>query len=106
MTKEELDQHIKTLKMWIGGNETSTVLGWLEDIRDNGITDQKYTVQVIKNNQRGYLNAGQDGYALLDKSEKDYCQTQFTQEEIKAMKKSPELAIDWDKAIITPVEVE
>lgn len=106
MTRDELNKHIREIEIYgnVNGIDLKDVYSWLEDIRDNGITDQKYTVQVIKNDQGGYLNAGQDGYELLDKSETDYYQTQFTQEEIKAMKKSPELAIDWDKAVIKPME--
>ena len=105
MTKDELDQHISMIKQnWFMGCTYPYILNWLEDIRDNGITAQKYTVQVVKNDKGGYLNACQDGYELLDKSETNYYQTQFTKEEIKAMKKNPELAIDWNKARIEPVE--
>lgn len=112
MTREELNEQIEELEtlrdcVSNGSLARPALLGavnTLKDIRDNGIIDQKYTVQVIKNDQGGYLNACQEGYELLDKSETDYYQTQFTQEEIKAMKKSPDLAIDWGKAVIEPVK--
>lgn len=65
MTREELDQHINTLKKWIGGNETSTVLGWLEDIRDNGIEEtKKYRIRLEgfnSDNGQQYLTAGRSG---------------------------------------------
>lgn len=112
MTREELNEQIEELEklrecvsdVSLASPALFGAVNTLKDIRDNGITDQKYTVQVVKNDKGGYLNACQDGYELLDKSETDYYQTQFTKEEIKAMKKSPELAIDWNKAIIEPVK--
>lgn len=57
MTKEELNEHINDIRIWTTGVPSSTIVDWLKDIRDNGITEPKeYTVQVIKGDNRSFLN--------------------------------------------------
>ena len=69
--------------------------------------EQKYTVQILINDSHGFLNVNKtdDNDCLLSTSSWDpIYQTQFTQVEIDVLKQRPDLAIDWNKAIIKPVE--
>lgn len=68
-------------------------------------SEQKYTVKVIKGDKLGYLNIRVDGIVFLD-DDKNIIpnQTFFTQKEIDELKQRDDLAIDWNKAIIKPVE--
>lgn len=82
------------------------VYHWLEDIRDNGIEDIKYTVQVIKGDDQSFLNQAVDDktFCMENDYEDKSMRTRFTQSEIDKFKQRDDLAIDWDKAIIEPVE--
>ena len=105
MTREELVNHIETLRGF--APSTSMVCKWLEDIRDNGITEpKKYTVKVINTDRSLFLNQiiGDETFGFDNKFETPYVRTEFTQAEIEEFKKRDDLAIDWDKAIIKPVE--
>ena len=109
MTRDELNEHIKELDATIGlGIHTHIVKSWLEDIRDNGITDIKYTVQVIKGDDQSFLNQVVDDktFCMENDYEDESMRTRFTQSEIDKFKQRDDLAIDWDKAIIEPVEDE
>lgn len=67
---------------------------------------QKYTVQVF-GNVDGYLFELGGSFGLLDKEPILTIQkTQFTESEIEKLKQRDDLAIDWDKAIIEPVEAK
>ena len=109
MTREELDEHIQYLEgSWFSGWATPMVVDWLKDIRDNGITDIKYTVQVIKGDEQSFLNQVVDDktFCMENDYEDKSMRTRFTQSEIDKFKQRDDLAIDWDKAIIEPVEEE
>lgn len=66
---------------------------------------QTYTIQVIPGN-RGYLNLDQeDGkVSVQDCVWTPTIKTGFTKLEIEQLKQRDDLAIDWDKAKIEPVE--
>ena len=68
--------------------------------------ESKYTVQVLADYDESFLNVGKDdGFAFFkDEVEAGPVQTQFTQAEIDELKQRPDLAIDWDKAIIKEVK--
>lgn len=68
--------------------------------------ESKYTVQVLADYDESFLNVGKDdGFAFFeDEVEAGPVQTQFTQAEIDELKQRPDLAIDWDKAIIKGVK--
>lgn len=67
--------------------------------------EQKYTVQILSN-YKGFLNCErEENYYTTDTNEESlYFKTHFTQAEIDKLKRCDDLAIDWDKAIIKPVE--
>ena len=66
---------------------------------------QKYTVQLIKDNADSFLNkfAGGNTCFIADDEEDSGIQVHFTKAELEELKKSDDIAIDWDKAIIEPV---
>lgn len=68
--------------------------------------DKKYTIQAIANSDYCYLNYGKNSNRMTfcDDVETDYVKTRFTQSEIDELKQRPDLAIDWDKAIIKEVK--
>lgn len=68
-------------------------------------SEQKYTVQVIKGNCDAFLNVDEDDDTFFG-DEREYIddRTRFTKQEIEKLKQRDDLAIDWDKAIIEPVE--
>lgn len=68
-------------------------------------SEQKYTVQILSN-YKGFLNCErEEKYYTTDTNEESlYFKTHFTQAEIDELKRRPDLAIDWNKAIISPVE--
>lgn len=68
--------------------------------------DKKYTIQAIANSDDCYLNYGKSSNLMtfFDDVETDYVKTRFTQSEIDELKQRPDLAIDWDKAIIKEVK--
>ncbi|MFR0511498.1 hypothetical protein ACLUXW_00090 [Limosilactobacillus reuteri subsp. suis] len=83
-----------------------SVLGWLKEIREKVLSNQKYTVQVLPG-EFGYLNFIRgEGFSVNSSEATDVCQTYFTQAEINEFKKKHDLAIDWDKAIIESVKAE
>ena len=57
-------------------------------------------------NDRGFLNKNKiNGRFFIDTDAEDRsAQTQFTQSEIDEVKQRDDIAIDWSKAIIEPVE--
>lgn len=70
-------------------------------------SEQKYTVQILINDSEGFLNVDKTGNYGCFISDSDYdptYQTRFTQAEIDVLKQRNDLAIDWNKAIIKPVE--
>lgn len=65
---------------------------------------QKYTIQLLPNKQ-GFLNRDSDGNFMTSSDEDVFeYQTHFTKQEIEQLKQLDDLAIDWDKAKIEPVE--
>lgn len=108
MTRDELNEHIKELDATIGlGIHTHIVKSWLEDIRDNGITEpKKYTIKVLGDDEAFLSKIPKGGFYFGALSTADACgdQNGFTQAEIDKFKKRVDIAIDWDKAIIEPVE--
>lgn len=68
--------------------------------------DKNYTIQAIANSDYCYLNYGKNSNRMTfcDDVETDYVKTRFTQSEIDELKQRPDLAIDWDKAIIKEVK--
>lgn len=80
-----------------------------EDNKNFGVKkhdDQKYTVQVIKNIPDSFLNIGRYNSAMLfgTAAEKIGWRTHFTQAELDRLKQRDDIAIDWSKAIIEPLE--
>lgn len=67
---------------------------------------KKYTIQAIANSDYCYLNYGKSSNRMTfcDDVETDCVKTRFTQSEIDELKQRPDLAIDWDKAIIKEVK--
>lgn len=115
MNREELNleiQKISTLLNWSQDNPRCAYSGLysaveiLKDIRDNGIDKLKrYTVQIIPYDKTSYLNEDQnDGSFFFDDGkETEEAKTHFTKTQINYYKQLDYLAIDWDKAIIKPV---
>lgn len=68
--------------------------------------EKKYTIQVIANYDSAYLNCHKEDNSMTfyDDIETDHVKTRFTQAEIDELKQRPDLAIDWDKAIIKEVK--
>ncbi len=68
--------------------------------------EKKYTIQAIANSDYCYLNYGKNSNRMTfcDDVETDYVKARFTQSEIDELKQRPDLAIDWDKAIIKEVK--
>ena len=64
--------------------------------------EKKYTIQVTANSDDAYLNYHERSNHInfCDDIETDHVKTRFTQTEIDELKQRPDLAIDWDKAII------
>ena len=57
-------------------------------------------------NKKGFLNCDSDGNFMISSDEAVFeYQTHFTKQEIEQLKQLDDLAIDWDKAKIEPVEV-
>lgn len=107
MTREELNTHINDIKHWPTGMFGSIIIGWLEDIRDNGITEpKKYTIKVLGNDEAFLIKTPKGGFyfGTLISADAYGDQNGFTQAEIDKFKKRGDIAIDWDKAIIEPVE--
>ena len=81
----------------------------LEDLREalglKKLSDCKYTIKVANGNE-DYLNVHViSGDVTIDDSyENSEWKSHFTQAEINELKQRDDLAIDWDKAIINPVE--
>lgn len=89
----------------IGGvlkdDETLELIDWWKKQH----AEQKYTIQVFPTNC-GYLNIEQNngGIGLATATSILDFKTQFTKQEIDQLKQRDDLAIDWDKAKIEPVE--
>lgn len=110
MTRDELIIKIKKLGGMSGNDQISAydVYHWLEDILNNGIEElKKYNVQVLLCDE-GFLNqiVGDKSFCLGSHYEDCSVKTGFTKSEIEEFKQRDDIAIDWDKAIITPVEEE
>lgn len=115
MTREELNEHIKELDATTGlGIHTNIVKAWLEDIRDNGITEpKKYRIRINNSDLPtplylcdvcgDTLFAPENDRFLVYRVTKDknYAAA-FTKKFIMDNFKNY-LAIDWDKAL-DPVE--
>lgn len=107
MTRDELNTHINDIKHWPTGMFGSIIIGWLEDIRDNGIAEpKKYTVNVLGDDESFLSKTPRGSFYFGALSTADACgdQNGFTQAEIDKFKKRGDIAIDWNKAIIEPVE--
>lgn len=67
--------------------------------------EKKYTIQVIANDDSAYLNCYKESNRMMfyDDIETDHVKTRFTQSEIDELEQRPDLAIDWNKAIIKEV---
>lgn len=70
------------------------------------LDDQKYTVQLIKNVPDSFLNIERYNSKMFfsTAAEKIGWRTHFTRAEINQLKQRDDIAIDWSKAIIEPVE--
>lgn len=116
MTRDELDRHIKACKkrqramtlfdFW--AVTFDDVAKWLEDIRDNGITEsKKYRILVMhKGNSHFEIWLFYEGGGVFNEvSDKANIATvkSFTRTQIEDLKKNDDVAIDWDKAL-EPVE--
>ena len=67
-------------------------------------SEQKYTIKVAPTSL-GYFGIDYDeGDAIIDSSKNEFYQTYFTKSEIEQLKQRDDLAIDWNKAKIEPVE--
>lgn len=68
--------------------------------------EKKYTIQVIANSDDAFLNYHERSNHInfCDDIETDHVKARFTQSEIDELKQRPDLAIDWDKAIIREVK--
>lgn len=68
-------------------------------------TEKTYTIRVLPTNH-GYLNIEQNngGIGLASPNQILDFKTHFTKQEIEQLKQRDDLAIDWDKAKIEPVE--
>ncbi|HJA24423.1 MAG TPA: hypothetical protein H9958_09520 [Candidatus Limosilactobacillus intestinavium] len=70
-------------------------------------SERKYTIKVFPSSV-GYLNSD-DSYSKVFAStlaKFDDCRTSFTKQEIEQFKQRDDIAIDWNKAKIEPVEEE
>ena len=70
-------------------------------------SEQKSTVQVAKSDETSFLNINENDKTDAYFADEEQCggyQTHFTQAEIDQLKQRDDLAIDWGKAIIKPVE--
>lgn len=112
MTREELDEHIEYVSHTACGYPPISIMAseverWLEDIRDNGITEpKKYTIKVLGNDEAFLIKTPKGGFyfGTLISADAYGDQKEFTQAEIDKFKKCGDIAIDWNKAIIEPVE--
>lgn len=90
--------------------DLARVMDVIQRLLDTPVKDRfpekKYTIQVIANCASAYLNCnkGDNHMMFCSGIETDHVKTRFTQSEIDELKQCPDLAIDWDKAIIEPVE--
>ena len=68
-------------------------------------TEKTYTIQVLPTNH-GYLNIEQNngGIGVTSPDQILDFKTHFTKQEIEQLKQRDDLAINWDKAMIEPVE--
>lgn len=113
MTREELDEHIEYVSHIACGYPPISIMAseverWLKDIRDNGITEpKKYTIKIFPS-PFSYLNMTNNGSEATTSglNEPGGWRLAFTKSEIEHLKQRDDLAIDWDKAIIEPVEDE
>ena len=65
---------------------------------------QNYTIKVAPTSL-GYFGIDYDeGDVTIDSSKNEFYQTYFTKSEIEQLKQRDDLAIDWDKTKIEPVE--
>lgn len=80
------------------------LIGWSSDPKP--MKERRYTVQTIKGDEGSFLNKiiPNDDYFYADDEVVNGTQTYFTQAEIDELKKRDDIAIDWYKAIIEPVE--
>ncbi len=70
------------------------------------LSEKKYTIQVIANDDGAYLNHDRGGNLIgfSDNIETCSATARFTQSEIDELKQRDDLAIDWNKAIIKEVK--
>lgn len=73
---------------------------------DERFPQEKYTVQIIKGDYGSFLNFNADDHTafLSGSMQTNRYKTCFAQAEIDKFKQRDDIAIDWDKAIIKPVE--
>ncbi|MCC4421762.1 hypothetical protein LMB96_05365 [Limosilactobacillus reuteri] len=90
----------------IKAKDLARVMDVVQRLLDTPVKDRfpekKYTIQVIANYDSAYLNCRKEDNSMTfcDDIETDHVKTRFTQTEIDELKQRPDLAIDWDKAII------
>lgn len=90
--------------------DLARVMDVIQRLLDTPVKDRfpekKYTIQVIANCASAYLNCnkGDNHMMFCSGIETDHVKTRFTQSEIDELKQRDDLAIDWNKAIIEPVE--
>lgn len=115
MTREELNEQIEELEKLqecvsdasLASPALLGAVNTLKDIRDNGITEpKKYTIKVLGNDGAFLIKTPKGGFyfGTLISADAYGDQNEFTQAEIDKFKKRGDIAIDWNKAIIEPVE--
>lgn len=106
---DDVDEDFEALYS-ITPKDLARVMDVIQRLLDTPVKDRfpekKYTIQVIANCASAYLNCnkGDNHMMFCSGIETDHVKTRFTQSEIDELKQCPDLAIDWDKAIIEPVE--
>lgn len=90
--------------------DLSVILSALYKLQATPVEDrypvQKYNIQVITGNCLSYLNYNLIGHKFLfgNNVDSDDFQTSFTKEEIEALKKHDDIAVDWDKVTFKEVK--
>ena len=100
MVNDEWGRPLSMSHQYLSDQEVLYLVDWWKKKQ----SEQKYTIQLIPNKE-GFLNRDSDGDFMVysDEAVFEY-QTHFTKQEIEQLKQRDDLAIDWDKAKIEPVE--
>lgn len=102
--------HPATIRQYLTSNHRDYLWLELSQYLKTPISERKaktkYTVQVFLCSMFGFLNVSRydSAASLSDNCDGKMWQTEFTQDELEQLKQRGDVAIDWDKAIIKPVE--